>query len=95
MDPRPWVVTCDPGVDDAVALAVAAGRDDCDVRAIVASAGNVDAPTAWRNARGLADLLGLDVPVAMGSAATVGGRAISRAGHAHGADGLAGLAHRL
>ena len=95
VDPRPWVVTCDPGVDDAVALAVVAGRDDCDVRAIVAGAGNVDAPTAWRNARGLADLLGLDVPVAMGSAATVGGRAISRAGHAHGADGLAGLAHRL
>jgi inosine-uridine nucleoside N-ribohydrolase len=95
VDPRRWVVTCDPGIDDAVALAVAAGRGDCDLRAVVAGAGNVDALTAWRNACGLADLLGFDVPVAIGSAATVDGRPIRREGHAHGVDGLAGLARRL
>ena len=89
------MVTCDPGIDDAVALAVAAGRGDCDLRAVVAGAGNVDALTAWRNACGLADLLGFDVPVAIGSAATVDGRPIRREGHAHGVDGLAGLARRL
>lgn len=89
------MVTCDPGIDDAVALAVVAGRDDCDLRAVVAGAGNVDGTTAWRNACGLARLFGMEVPVAMGSAATVDGRPIRREGHPHGADGLAGLAHRL
>src|SRR5690606_2976672 len=93
--PEGWVLTCDPGVDDAVALAVAAGRADCPVRAVVAGAGNVDAATAWRNAAGLARLLGLDVPVAMGSDTTVDGRPIRRGPSAHGADGLAGLARRL
>ncbi|HEX6419896.1 MAG TPA: nucleoside hydrolase [Acidimicrobiales bacterium] len=88
-------MTCDPGVDDAVALAVAAGRADGAVRAVVAGAGNVDAETAWRNAAGLARLLGLDVPVAMGSGTTVDGRPIRRAPGAHGADGLAGLSNRL
>jgi inosine-uridine nucleoside N-ribohydrolase len=90
-----WVVTCDPGVDDAVALAVATGHPGCRVRAVVAGAGNVDAPTAWRNAVGLAALFGLDVPVAMGSSASVDGAPIARAGAPHGADGLAGLHPRL
>jgi inosine-uridine nucleoside N-ribohydrolase len=90
-----WVVTCDPGVDDAVALAVAAGRPDLDVTAVVAGAGNVDAATAWRNAAGVAVLAGLDVPVTMGSPTAVTGAPIHRAGTSHGADGLAGLAGRL
>src|SRR5690606_31987088 len=73
-----WVVTCDPGVDDAIALAVAAGRADCDVRAVVAGAGNVDAPTAWRNATGLAALFGLDVPVGLGGAVALDGGSLAR-----------------
>ncbi len=77
MTDRRWVVTCDPGVDDAIALAVAAGRPDCDVRAVVAGAGNVDAATAWRNAAGLATLFGLDVPVALGSAVALDGAALA------------------
>ena len=71
-------MTCDPGVDDAVALAVAAGRADCDVRAVVAGAGNVDAATAWRNAAGLVALFGLDVPVGIGSAVALGGATLTR-----------------
>jgi pyrimidine-specific ribonucleoside hydrolase len=89
------VVTCDPGVDDAIALAVAAGRPDCRVAAIVAGAGNIGAPTAWRNAVGMAALLGLDGPVGIGSERTIGGTPIRRSGDAHGADGLLGLADRL
>ena len=90
-----WVLTCDPGIDDAIALAVLAGRGGGGVQAIVAGAGNVDAPTAWRNATGLAALFGLDVPVLLGSAAARGGARINRSGHVHGADGLAGLSDRL
>jgi pyrimidine-specific ribonucleoside hydrolase len=90
-----WVLTCDPGIDDAIALAVLAGRGDGGVQAIVAGAGNVDAPTAWRNSTGLAALFGLDVPVHLGSATARGGAPIHRSGHVHGTDGLAGLSDRL
>jgi inosine-uridine nucleoside N-ribohydrolase len=89
------VLTCDAGVDDAIALAVAAGRPDCRVAAVVAGAGNVAAATAWRNAAGMAALLGLDGPVAIGGERTIGGAPIHRAGDGHGADGLLGLADRL
>jgi len=95
MEPAGRVLTCDPGVDDAVALAVAAGRPDARLVAVVAGAGNVDAPTAWRNAAGMVELVGLDVPVGLGSAAALDGSAIHRDGSAHGPDGLVGLARRL
>jgi inosine-uridine nucleoside N-ribohydrolase len=95
VDAAGWVLTCDPGVDDAVALAVAAGRSDARLAAVVAGAGNVDALTAWRNAAGMVELAGVDVPVGLGSAAAVDGSAIHRDGSAHGSDGLAGLAGRL
>jgi inosine-uridine nucleoside N-ribohydrolase len=62
---------------------------------VVAGAGNVDAPTAWRNAAGMVELVGLDVPVGLGSAAALDGSVIHRDGSAHGPDGLAGLARRL
>ena len=90
-----WVVTCDPGVDDAVALAVAAGCPDLKVTAVVAGAGNVDVATAWRNAAACGRAAGLDVPVTMGSPTTVTGAPIHRERTSHGADGLAGLAGAL
>jgi inosine-uridine nucleoside N-ribohydrolase len=91
-----WTLTCDPGIDDAVALVVVAGRrGDADLAAVVAGAGNVPVPVAWRNAAGLAALLGLDVPLGAGSPRTVSGDAITRGPSSHGADGLGGLADRL
>jgi inosine-uridine nucleoside N-ribohydrolase len=90
-----WAVTCDPGIDDAVALATAAGEPGLDLAAIVAAAGNVPAGTAWRNAVGMAALLGLDVPVGLGAETSLDGTAITRGPTSHGADGLGGLAHRL
>lgn len=95
MEARPWVLTCDPGVDDAIALAVLAGRPDCRLRAVVAGAGNVPAALAWRNAAGMAALLGLDAPVGLGGAAATDGSPIRRDGARHGDDGLAGCADRL
>ena len=90
-----WVLTCDPGVDDAIALAVLAGCGDDVLRTVVAGAGNVDGPTAWRNTVGLAALFGLDVPVHVGSTTTCDGAPIHRPGDVHGTDGLAGLARLL
>lgn len=90
-----WVLTCDPGVDDAVALAVFAGRRDCELRAVVAGAGNVPAAVTWRNAAGLVALLGLGVPVGQGGGRALDGTPIAREATSHGADGLAGLSASL
>ena len=55
-----WAITCDPGIDDAVALAVAAGEPEPrGWRRSWPASGNVPAGTAWRNTVGLAALLGL------------------------------------
>jgi inosine-uridine nucleoside N-ribohydrolase len=90
-----WVLTCDPGIDDAIALAVAAGRQDCELRAVVAGAGNATAPATWRNAIGLVARLGLDVPVGQGSGRALDGAPVTRGTTSHGADGLAGLSAAL
>src|SRR5687767_10049992 len=90
------VIVADPGIDDAIAFAVAAGHQSCDVTALVAGVGNVDARSAWRNAVGLADLFGLDVPVGIGSTCALDGSRPPRADHpVHGADGLGGSSDRL
>lgn len=99
--PRPtpgdgaWTVTCDPGIDDAVALALVAGRSDLAVDAVVAGAGNAPLPAAHRNAAGMAALVGLAVPVGRGSSRSLSGAPLARRPSPHGSDGLGGLADRL
>jgi purine nucleosidase len=90
-----WVLTCDPGIDDAIALAVAAGRQDCELLAVVAGAGNATVAATWRNAVGLVARLGLDVPVGQGAGRALDGSPITRGTTAHGTDGLAGLSAAL
>jgi purine nucleosidase/pyrimidine-specific ribonucleoside hydrolase len=86
----------DPGIDDAIAWAVAAAHPACRAEAVVAGVGNVDARVAWRNAVGLADLVGWHVPVGMGAATALDGHRPPRADDpVHGPDGLGGSSGRL
>jgi inosine-uridine nucleoside N-ribohydrolase len=63
---RPTVVLdCDPGHDDALAIAVAARHTD--LLGITTVAGNVPLELTTRNARAVVAVLGLDVPVHRGS----------------------------
>jgi inosine-uridine nucleoside N-ribohydrolase len=63
---RPTIVLdCDPGHDDALAIAVA-GRHT-DLLGITTVAGNVLLPLTTRNALAMVAVLGLDVPVHAGS----------------------------
>ncbi|GAA0370965.1 hypothetical protein GCM10008932_22980 [Alkalibacterium iburiense] len=64
---RPIILDCDPGVDDAFAIAMAFLEDDLDVRAIHTVAGNVTVEHTTKNARGLVKVLGVDVPIAKGA----------------------------
>ena len=64
--PRPAIILdCDPGHDDALAIAVA-GRHT-ELLGITTVAGNVPLPLTTRNALALVAVLGLDVPVHVGS----------------------------
>ena len=62
----PVLLDCDPGIDDAFALAYVACRDDVETVGVVTTAGNVGQDDVLRNALGVTDLLGMGVPVARG-----------------------------
>ncbi len=64
---RPIVIDTDPGIDDAVAILLALGSPELDVKALVAVAGNAALPVTERNARALVELAERrDLPVFAG-----------------------------
>jgi inosine-uridine nucleoside N-ribohydrolase len=80
----------DTGVDDALALVVAARHPALDLRGVVCTAGNVPLERVLANTHHVLDLLGARVPVAVGAARSLSG--LRFAGRSvHGPDGLAGL----
>src|SRR5215208_6771987 len=87
--PVPILLDCDPGHDDAVAILLAAGNDAIDLRAITTVAGNCPLDLATRNARRVAALAGLDVPIAAGAAGPRAGELVT-APDIHGETGLDG-----
>jgi pyrimidine-specific ribonucleoside hydrolase len=87
--PLPIILDCDPGHDDAVAMMLAAGNDAIDLRAITTVAGNCPLDLATTNARRVAALCGLDVPIAAGAAKPRVGELVTAA-DIHGESGLDG-----
>ena len=68
MKKRKIIIDCDPGVDDAIALACAAANSDrLEILAVTTVGGNQAIEKVTRNALDLVDFYGLDVPVAMGA----------------------------
>ncbi len=66
--PSACVVDCDPGIDDAVALALLAASAEFDLRLVTTVRGNVTIDHSTRNARRLLRALGRpEVPVAAGA----------------------------
>jgi purine nucleosidase len=84
------IIDCDPGVDDAVAILLAAGDPAVEVVALTTVAGNQTLPKVTENARRIAAAAGLDVPIAAGC-----DRPLVRdqvlAGESHGTTGLGGV----
>lgn len=68
MSPRPIIIDCDPGQDDALAILLALGSpEDVEVLAVTAVAGNVPLALTGNNARKLVELAGRpDIPVHAG-----------------------------
>lgn len=94
--PIPLIVDTDPGVDDAVALMLAAASPEVDLRAVTTVFGNVPLPMTTRNAGRVLALAGRpDVIVAPGAARPLVHDRAERAEQWHGGDGLGGRASAL
>jgi pyrimidine-specific ribonucleoside hydrolase len=92
----PLIIDTDPGVDDAVALMLAAASPDVDLLAVTTVFGNVDLASTTRNAGRVLALAGrADVPVAAGAARPLVHDRAGRAEEVHGNDGLGGRAAHL
>ena len=91
MSPRPIIIDCDPGQDDAMAILLALGSpDELEVLAVTAVAGNVPLDLTERNARKVVELAGRpDLPVHRGCDRPLV-RALVTAEFVHGKTGLDG-----
>jgi inosine-uridine nucleoside N-ribohydrolase len=90
MPPRPTIIDCDPGTDDAIALWLALASPELDVRMVTVVGGNVGLPATLANARAVVGQSGRAVPVVAGA-----DRALMHpyedAAYVHGDNGLGGL----
>ena len=86
----PIIIDTDPGIDDALAIMLAAASPEVKILAITAVAGNVGLETTSRNALGLAELLRLDCPVGKGASGPLWRRDRNSAEAVHGDNGLGG-----
>lgn len=86
--PLPVVIDSDPGLDDALAIALAVARPEIDLLAVTTVGGNTDVRHCTENALRLLSAYGRpDIPVAEGADdALLGGRI--RAPEIHGAGGI-------
>ncbi len=90
MRPTPVILDVDPGRDDAVAIMLACGAPELNVRAVTTVAGNVPLETTTANALRVLSLLGRgDVPVGVGAEGPLHGPLVA-AEDVHGEDGLGG-----
>jgi len=92
VEPRPIIIDCDPGQDDAVALFLAmSSPDELDILGITTVAGNVPLALTERNARMMCDIAGRpDIPVYAGCAKPMVRDAIT-AEYIHGDTGIDGI----
>jgi len=62
-----YLIDCDPGADDVMALLYAMKREELDIRGIITVSGNVPIDTVTYNACGVLKLTGRNIPVCKGS----------------------------
>ena len=88
----PLVIDCDPGIDDALALALAAASPEVDLRQVTTVSGNSRVEVCTGNALALLELLGRrDVPVAAGATRAIVRVAWHGLTSPHGGNGLGGV----
>lgn len=83
----PVILDCDPGIDDAFAIALAGSCPEFELKALTAVGGNLNLEVTFANARNIAAFLGLKVRVGKGAADPLI-RTPERAEFAHGSSGM-------
>ncbi|MDY0394054.1 ribonucleoside hydrolase RihC [Virgibacillus halophilus] len=86
---KPVIIDTDPGIDDAVAIAIALHDETLEVRLITTVAGNVSLEKVTNNALKLVRFFEMDVPVAAGANRPLIKEAID-ASNVHGETGMGG-----
>ena len=90
MNKRPIIIDTDPGIDDALAIAIALFSEELDVRLITTVAGNVSLDKVTYNALRLLKLFKKEVPVAKGADAPLI-LPLLDASNVHGLSGMEGF----
>lgn len=90
MNKRPIIIDTDPGIDDALAIAIALFSEELEVKLISTVAGNVSLEKVTNNALRLLAFFGKDVPVAAGAATPLIQELVD-ASNVHGASGMEGF----
>jgi purine nucleosidase len=86
--PAAIILDCDPGIDDALAIAFACGHPGLELLGLTTVGGNVDLARTTANALSVRDFVGCpEVPVVAGSPAPLL-RSVLDARHVHGESGL-------
>ncbi len=87
--PKPVIIDCDPGHDDAIALLLAFASPELDVKAVTVVAGNQTLPKTLRNALKVLSFAGIRTEVAAGASKPLV-RDLIVAPEVHGESGLDG-----
>lgn len=82
------IIDTDPGIDDALAIALAHAMPQIELLGLTAVFGNTFVEQSSRNARYILDLLGADLPVAEGAKLPWGATDYNPSAHVHGPEGL-------
>lgn len=90
MKKRPIIIDTDPGIDDAVAMAIALFSEELDVKLITTVAGNVSLDKVTYNALRLLKFFQKEVPVAKGAAGPLI-LPLMDASNVHGKSGMEGF----
>lgn len=85
-----YLIDCDPGADDVMALLYAMKREELDIRGIITVSGNVPIDTVTYNACGVLKLTGRNIPVCKGSAKPLV-KTMFNASDVHGESGIGPL----
>jgi inosine-uridine nucleoside N-ribohydrolase len=85
------IIDTDPGIDDALAIALAHAMPQIDLLGLTTVFGNTFVHQSSRNARYILDLLGADLPVAEGAKLPWGATDYDPSAYVHGPEGLGDL----
>lgn len=86
--PQKIIIDCDPGIDDALAIILAVESPGIELLGLTTVFGNADVETTTRNALRVSELIGGEVPVAMGAAKPLVVPSREHPDFVHGKDGL-------